>query len=343
MVENVSDDSNPLRRFGRVLRKGGSDERPNPHVSRLALNLYLAAQTDARYALQHYTSSDPQEKRLAAIAMGASVEYIIRCALAVDDPLLLAEGSRASALLSRANRALAPLRIADVRSVTTKNAADILQLLYPTLKISREVEQVLHVRNAAAHMALVDDAESSAQIANLVSIARLVLGSIDVDLKYFWGTLHELATTIEDSNASALRVRVSAKFAAARARLSVLVGSLDGQERERVLSALELRGRDIVHLSDQLVELVECPVCAREGHASYDEDQGEPELGPDGEWHVEIYGSLNQFECPVCGLILEWHDLAAIDTEIPGETSRLERAEDPYIGWEPDEDDHRGR
>lgn len=99
------------------------------------------------------------------MAIGSTAEYLARAALAFHDPLLLAKGGHVESqiMLSRAN-ASDPLDPTLLRSLEISSVWSLLQKLNPRVaphmnkggqKIAA-VDLVMNVRNAAAHMALVD-------------------------------------------------------------------------------------------------------------------------------------------------------------------------------------------
>lgn len=85
--------------------------------------------------------------------------------------------------------------------------------------------------------------------------------------------------------------------------------------------------------------------------ATYLIEEGEPEGGwqetPGGSysntgWSRALYPYALMFQCPVCGLQLDADEFApaGLPTELDVE---YEDAEDPFLDWEPDEDELRGR
>ncbi|WP_114587676.1 hypothetical protein [Microbacterium arborescens] len=334
----------------------------NPHHVRLPLRLYSAAQQAARVAIQHHASADEGEQLQAAIAIGSAAEYLARAAVAFQDPLLLAKEKSPDSqiMLSRANLG-DPLNPSLLRSI---DLSDVWKLLHKLNKrLAPHMDRggngsgltalVMNVRNAAAHMALVDAAELEAAARALVTLVEAMHPVGNRDEASFWPV--ELATSVQllkTGNSSAAARRSQAKIDLARENLRMLLAGMKPDEQERTQALLE--SRDIVFVTLERYRNVptQCPACTRQGAITYLIEEGEPEHGgyeetPGGSyvdygWSRSLTFTAATFECPVCALRLTPDEFEGSGLQVVLE-EEWENVEDPYADWEPDEDELRGR
>ncbi len=321
---------------------------PNPHLATLPRNLYWAARDAAHVALQGYTREDAADKLQAAISAGTAAEYLLRAVLASRDPLLLADrGSVVSLImLSRAN-GNSGIDIRKLRTVKTGDALNILFEMHPSLKIRDDFQSVMVARNAAAHVAIVDDAILAEAVQKLVVVVDALHELLNRQPADFWGTaLEGVVGAMRDEYSDAVRRRVESKIAFARAQLQSIVGDLGAADRESTLVALETRVVRYASADEHKDQQTECPACERWGWTTYLADRDETvetEVTdqPDGSVEVThtvaVYYWASMFQCPVCGLYLDGNELTP--TSIPSElATEYEDVEDPYADFEPDPD-----
>lgn len=317
---------------------------PNPHVESIALHLYRAARDSARVALRQYVSDDSAERLQAALAAGAAAEYLLRAVIASRDPVLLAPPREWSSqiALSRANRQ-SPLDLRKLRTVPTADALKLLREISPTTPIA-DFTPVMEVRNAAAHMAMVDGASLSDAIQKLVNIAESLHALVDATTEDFWGEdLSSLVSELQSEYFDAVRTRLESKYVYARARLGRVTEGLSAAEREATLRALETRTVPWSSGDDHKNEDQACPACGRNGVMTYVvSEYGDPETEVDDDgltpWHFRaIYYESLMFQCPVCGLHLQDGEIAAAGLDDEHDVE-YEQIEDPYADFEPDPD-----
>lgn len=326
----------------------------NKHVARLSSALREAAAEAARSALHNYADDQESRRREAALSTGAAAEYLVRATIAAQDPVLLADRRTPASLvaLSRANTA-APLDLRKLKTVGIMEAVEMLGMIHPALSITTDARLIMDVRNAAAHLALVDVELLAEAVAKLVQITGGLLDVLGTDEEAFWGAdLVDVVAAMKDEYATAVTRRVQAKLAHARTELERLVGSLTAEDRERTLVILESRSVPWITGDAHAEQPQPCPACGRRGLATYSKDRGDdfeeeyvydqhgdPE---DTYLTVDVYFRFSLFQCPVCSLYLEQGEEVA--TSIPEE---LEPQREMAIGfldsWEPDEDWARGR
>jgi hypothetical protein len=228
-----------------------------------------------------------------------------------------------------------------VKSVSAVEAVATANQLHPSLGWRQAADSIVfRVRNAAAHMALVDPEELHAAVLELLKFVRGCLAVRGGEPAGFWGDgLAPLASELLDEATTASRRVVAAKQAAAHARLALLVGALDGAARAAVLASLS--GRKISSTDHE--EAQACPVCAQQGWLLCGVERGPVEWDEDGGAFVLPTAWPFGFECSVCGLELEGDDELRV-FDFPTEIE-LEPDYDPTeaYDWEPDEDIWRDR
>lgn len=336
----------------------------NPHHVQISRQLYGAAQAAAQSAIRKYSSNDEQEQLDAAFSIGAAVEYLGRAVVASHDPLLLAksDSTESQIMLSRANTSGA-LDPRTLRTAESHLIWGLLQKLNPKFAphaVSRGkgnppslINMVMGVRNAAAHMALVEKDYLEEAARALIAIVESLHPLGTAEEADFWPA--ELMPTIQllkDENSTAAALRYQAKISNARAQLERLLTGMSADEQERLQTMLEARSLPELTRERQKHIPQVCPACGRTGVAVYVVEEGEPEYGGyeetrggsyiDHGWSRALYSYASMFQCPVCGLQLDVDEFTAADisTELDEE---WEDIEDPYADWEPDEDELRGR
>lgn len=356
MPDTSSAEPGPARRgSGRASIARQSEPQPlNFNVKAIPLQLFAAAQNEAKYALRHYASLDREEKRRTAIASGAAVEYLLRCALAVEDPALLASNQAESIVaMSRARRHKA-FDVTSLKSITTSEVIDRLYLIHPSVNIRDRALKLLNLRNTAIHMALVPERQTRDSVRQLVGLLDHVLDLIEADPEHFWGRgSTTLLETIRSEAATELAERVAYKVTNAQQKFKELVRGVAQDARPGLLAAL-VAARRPWDESDQEThgEKASCVVCGSQGDVIYQMDIGDPQENAAGIWEADVTYTVMRFICPVCGL-----DLDA--DELPDSGLRYEELEPttakfaygPIDDWVepemfsqwPDEDDERGR
>ncbi|KQR22467.1 hypothetical protein ASF79_09545 [Agreia sp. Leaf335] len=311
-----------------------------------------------------YGEDDERAQLEAALSIGAAAEYLGRAVVAFHDPLLLAKpGSIDSQImLSRANTSGA-LDHAILRTVDSASVWKMLETLRPTFaphmknrdkeKLPSLVNRVMWNRNAAAHMALVEQTDLEDAVRALVTIVESLhpLGSSSEN--DFWpADLMPTVALLKDKNSKAAALSFEAKLASAKARVANLLSGMSTSEAERFQRALEARDISSLVLDRHRDVYQSCPACGRGGTAVYLVLEGDPKSEGyeetrggsyvDYGWSRPLNFYALTFRCPVCGLDLEPEEFsfAAIPIELDED---YEATDDPYEDWEPDEDYLRGR
>jgi hypothetical protein len=205
-----------------------------------------------------------------------------------------------------------------VKSLEATKAIDRLRhlKLLPTWGTSDQ--SVFSVRNAAAHMGVVQQNLLRSAIRPMVRFAehtRIHYGQLP---QAWWGDeLSTIAPGMVEADALAWVQIVQAKLTAARIRIAELKGELPEATANAILSAMVGSWRTSMEYNDT----TECPGCGYAGWATGEVQQGSGETQYDEDGWPTFYSTLHvlHFECNVCGLKLTDKaelDIAGVEAEI---------------------------
>jgi hypothetical protein len=304
----------------------------------LAFHLRRTARVNARRALRTFGNDDVDDQLLAAVSAGCAVELLTKALIATTSPALLTERADRDSLLHLTDHGhLARRSVTEVRTLSATDAVATAIHLHPGLAWHKERDEIVfRVRNAAAHMALVDSGELSAAIIVMIKYIHSLLAVQSSDAGEFWGSdLAPLAAELLDEAKSQTARVVAAKLAAARSSLEALVGRLGEDTRAVVLASLSGRKPE----SEEHDEAQTCPVCDQQGWLLCGIHRGDVQWNESGEPYLAPYAFAVGFVCGVCGLAL-WHD-ELDEFSFPSEIELDHERVEP--DWEPDEDTERGR
>lgn len=314
--------------------------------SQLSQMLLQSARFHARRALTQFSSSHDDALLDAAASTGNALELMAKALLASTEAGLLADRGDPDSVLRLAGKGhLAQLPPSRTK---TKSASEVLVLvkrLHPAFRWNAPVDELaLRVRNAALHLGIVDATELRSAVKIMSrAVDDMVRSYGEADRSVFWGeAVLRLVDQLLDEAASEVKQEVAAKVAAAGAQLARRTVGLAPESAELLLRALS---GSAPRTSAEHVEAAECPVCHRQGWLLCGVDRGPVEWDfddeglPHGAW-VDLTASPEAFECPVCGLDLDFGELVEFD--FPMEIG-LDSDDDPYevYDWEPDEDRDR--
>jgi hypothetical protein len=155
----------------------------------LSRHLWVSGTVHARRALSTFGPADPDAAQLTAISVGCAVELLSKSLVAATAPALLTE------------------------AVATATH------LYPGLAWRKEPDSIVfQVRNAAAHMGLVDAGELHTAMLTMLRYVDSALTVKAESARTFWGEdLAALASELLSEAMTQRRRIVAAKQAAARA------------------------------------------------------------------------------------------------------------------------------
>jgi len=276
------------------------------------------------------------------MSAGCAVELLAKAHLAAIEPSLLSARADVDGLLHLSGKGtLATSRATEIRTLSATLAVQTAKRLSPEIQYNAKLDDVVfRVRNAAAHMGLVDSAELRRAIGSMVRVVdSLVAASKWTDRRDFWSD-----DLIPAADAAAMEARhdasarLAAKLAGATIRLRELLSSLSPAAQATVRRSLAGRspGASIDH-----DERAKCPVCGEQGWlvCAVEEDHREVDTGEG------IFSQIVKrtawpaiFNCNVCDLDLDEDELR----EVPGFPYSVDLDLDGE-DWEPDEDYIRGR
>lgn len=317
----------------------------------LELDLYRASQSEASTALARFTSDDQQDRRVASIAVGAAAEYLLACVVVNIDPVLLADPADVSSAVTLSRRnPVAPLSPRKFRSAVWGRQVAIVQEAFQSVNIREDLRFLIELRNAAVHAALTDKKELVDAVSRMVRVVDALLPLVPQHKEAdYWGSRLPVAVEMRDRRSNAVRQRVAAKLAEARARYWSRVTELVLEKPAEAALLVALEARPVAALLDDSAQQpAKCPACSRQGELSYlkvrsEEVQSEViydrDLEPEDIYFFRaVTGTPSLFQCPVCDLELRAEELAGFDhltDEIDLDDEPVDRAD--YWG-EPDED-----
>lgn len=297
---------------------------------RLKQLLARSARFHARTAVEQFVSADHDLQLQAAMATGCAMELLAKAYLATIAPAILAERGERDAVLNLSDQGhLAMAKPLAIRTIGAHEALIAVKHLLPALPYNPHSDKdVFTVRNAAAHLALVEDRPLKRAVMTCCRVVDALLPPLGLDREKFWS--RNLSPVVDEMLNEALTDRrsvVAAKLAAARRRLARLIGGLDDAARTVVLASLS--GRQLS--STEHEEPHVCPVCQQGGWLLCGTERGAPEVETDTQGatypFVPITAYPFGFECAVCGLDLEGEELWEFD--FPAEVA-LEPDYDPF-------------
>ncbi|WP_146220495.1 hypothetical protein [Geodermatophilus normandii] len=203
--------------------------------------------------------------------------------------------------------------------------------LHPSLTWRQATDSVVfRVRNAAAHMGLVDCDDLRSAVLVMLRYVDGLLTIRKADPAKFWGDdLASLASELLNEATTERRRIVAAKQVMARARLAALIGRLDESARSVVLASLS--GQYASFMTDEQDQPHACPVCAQVGYLSCQIERGHVLRDEAGVGTGILRTAYPvDFHCLVCGLGLERDELQ--EFEFPT-AIELKPDSDPVSVW----------
>jgi hypothetical protein len=294
-----------------------------------------------------FVSEDRNELLQAAVSVGCAVELIAKAFVASVEHTLLADKGETDAILILADKGhLDKVSPTDLKSITATEGLLRAKRLHPTLvfNVSTPSDQiVLKVRNAAAHMALVDRTELRRAVLVMCRVIEGLLTPLGLEREPFWGSFAlPVVDELLDQAIGEVRKLIVAKVAAARQRLRDMLEGLDANGRALVVASLTTR-RTLGNGEHN--EPQQCPACDEQGWLLCVVIRNDVEYEADEDGHVGALvprtGYPYAFECPVCELELDEIELAELQLPMVIELAPDTEPEEVY--GEPDEDLGRDR
>ncbi|KQP55885.1 hypothetical protein [Agreia sp. Leaf283] len=298
----------------------------------MSARLWDASRREARFIVENHTSVDEHIALRVALSFGLATEYLVMSALASLDVALLADDKNAYSkiALSKAGEG-SPIAVAKLRTVVWGVAVKLLNEHEPYLRVP-DIESVMNVRNAAAHVAMVSREGTEDALTKMLTIVQALhryLSAFEED--DYWGPdCVPVVHNLRDEHANKMRATYDVQILAARARLRVLDSGISQGERDHVYATLEERTAaeaKALNPDLQAAHFHACPACTREGitiwnryvHDDFENQETyESAMGNDA---PDVTASVSfdavAFLCLVCGLKLSEDGVAVL---LEGET-----------------------
>ena len=298
-------------------------------VCELSGHLLNYAQQAAVEALQHYTTGVPLVRLSMAMHIGNAAEWLLRAALAARNPVLLADHRSNISLVALADIPTThELSATELRTITTTEVVQKLVHIYPQLQIVGLVKDIAAVRNAAAHMALVEDRALEQAVTDLAELVAGLLPILDRSAEQFWGrSLRWVASRLLEDREDGRAVHVSNKIMAARASWETRTQGLDTAVKRSIRATLEQQ-RPRSRGAEQIDMHFLCPACGSQAWITFDTFtdlvEARTPAVPDPKFpkHMEVpvLKTVRELWCPVCDLVLEGAgDMSQIPTFFPAD------------------------
>ncbi len=314
----------------------------NPYHRQLANRLYSAGKIAAKDAVLHFLSEDYERKLSAALSCGLATEYLLKSAIARKDLLLISSQDLDSRIAFSGANLGNKLLSSQVRTAQWRDLVKITERLYPKIEFSAHLEKVFQVRNAAAHLALVDSSELSEAILELITFVSSILAETGEFEEIYWGT--EVFEHVQHIKANAHDVivnSISAKKTIASACLNAKRADFDKDTWEKFALGLEENlSREVSDDKYSFAQSETCPLCGYSGLTSfhiYDGEKPELKFADDQNFHRFpyllrlLYPIADEFKCSVCQLKLTYDEMALLGMKVEAEPIEEVLDDDPYM------------
>jgi hypothetical protein len=307
----------------------------------LPTNLWEGSSTSGQAAIELYISQKPSERMWAAIAAGTALELALKRVIVDISAVLIGADRAVESRLALAGHPMPTTSLSSIRTITGKEAADLVRKSYKGVAPTQRCEAIFALRNGAAHLGYIEQDALEAAIADLVVIMNDLLPIIGSTSEAFWGP--DNSTVIEHILAetkNALLVRIEALFAGARRELDSLKSRVGDDAFVRVALALSMKSE--IEINGEDFVLHSCPVCAYNGQLSRYIDEPDIEFlssrrSEPGDGYRTA--SPDEFDCYVCSLHLDYSEMDILDgfetEELPPSDHFLEAVEE----WEEERED----
>lgn len=269
--------------------------------------LARSARHHARQTVRLFVSDASDERLQAAVSAGTAVELLAKAFLASVEPVLLTEkGDRDSLLLLSDKAHLTDSKPGDVRTLGAHEALLVTRHLHKAFLYNPQADRVvLQVRNAAIHMALVEQTQLRQAVLVMCRLVEGLLAPLALNREAFWGQIAMPAVDgLLDEAQDELAQVVEAKKAAARSRLARLLTGLDSAAIAVVLASLS-RSKRVTCEHDQPWT---CPVCEQRAYLCCQVEGGGMNWPDDGSYVPRTAYPVS-FSCSVCELELDADEL----------------------------------
>jgi hypothetical protein len=279
----------------------------------MVTHLRFAAQTAANEALRSFDSDEPAAVLWCATAAGIATETIMKYCLASANPAFISSNVDSAIRLARGVRE--QIALDKTRTLTGQDAARAVRLLHsdhPKGLAEKYVDEVLAVRNIAAHIGSVDPDRLSTAMQSMVVVIGACLEASGDDEEFWDDRYEQLLDELEREDVERSRLELERKKAAAS---RLFEGRKADLLPEQVITLMKiLEASALRHISPPEVIGHECPVCGYQGvlmrYVTESDTDFTGSRYPDEHPTGIRYAYPDEFSCAVCGLILVTDEIA---------------------------------
>lgn len=285
--------------------------------SDLPEHLFQVSRTAAHSVLKYWQSYDAEELLWAAVSVGLSVETCLKLALALVNPVLLADkGSKHGTYLLLAGISDGTTTPQTAYTIGAAEAALRVRSIPNTAIKIVDCEQVFGVRNSAAHMGIVTRTDLTLAARNMVSVIEGLLPALGRSSSDFWGAYSSLTSKMLSEKSTELQQRIETKKLASFQYFEQLKSTVDSNQLENLLATLELSTQSKL-FGVEVVEQV-CPVCGRSGYMNrriigINDISGSEDVDDRPERFSYRYAYPLAFDCPVCRVHFDEEESGEVD------------------------------
>ena len=279
----------------------------------MVTHLRFAAQTAANEALRSFDSDEPAAVLWCATAAGIATETILKYCLASSNPAFISSNVDSAIRLARGVRE--QIALDKTRTLTGQDAARAVRRLHPDHPkglAEKYVDEVLAVRNIAAHIGSVDPDRLSTAMQSMVVVISACLEASGDDEEFWDDRYEQLLDELEREDVERSRLELERKKAAAS---RLFEGRKADLLPEQVITLMKiLEASALRHISPPEVIGHECPVCGYQGvlmrYVTESDTDFTGSRYPDEHPTGMRYAYPDEFSCAVCGLILVTDEIA---------------------------------
>lgn len=275
-------------------------------------------------ALRQFVEEDRNAQLQAAISVGVASELLLKAAVVRAAPPLLAAGkSWQSTLMTLGHTAATEASAMDFKTIGNDDLFAAYRAIYKGSQLPAHARfKPFVVRNAAAHMAIVETGELREAVRVHCRLSLEVLSCLSVEPSDYWGaaSLGD-AQSLADEARDQVRALAAVKISQARARIERDLRQFSDGDRRAFLKSLSTEfltaGGGFAFadlLSTAHEEPFECPACTASGALIYEARRGSLKFDEVEalDAYLEVTGYPVHFQCRACGLQLQDDELDVV-------------------------------
>jgi hypothetical protein len=302
----------------------------------LPSNLWESSSVAAQAAIELYISQKPSERMWAAIAVGTALELALKRVIVDISTVLIGADRSVESKLVLAGHPMLTTSLSSIRTITGKEAADIVRKAYKGVAPSPRCEAVFTLRNGAAHLGYIEQDALEAAIADLVVIMDDLLPIVGKTPEAFWGPDNtSVIERILAETKDAVLARIAALFAQARRELESLKNRVGDDGFIQLAATLSMKSE--INMDGEEFTVHSCPVCGYDGQLLRYIDEPDltflrsPSSEPGDGYRM---ASPDEFDCYVCRLHLDSAEIEVLGSFEPEELPPSDHFLEAVAEWE---------